>query len=124
MSSTSQAADFLNGRQHDHDARVAEQERLNALARQVNAPDLEKAIRQSADAAHEPYPQYRGYWDGWKLGRMQRQLRTKGGVIEEGDFVLFYEVDLRPCPSDITVYSARRGVNVSVPRGWSYVEAL
>jgi hypothetical protein len=100
----------------------AMQDRINGLDAQPQA--LAAEVRRVAEATHAQYPQFRGHWDGWKLGRMTRDLETKGGHIVAGDIVLFREVDLAPLRPDLTVYSVRRGCDVAVPSGWGYVEEV
>lgn len=104
---------------------AAEQDRINALdAAQPQA--LAAEVRRVAEAAHAAFPQFHGHWDGWKLGRMTRDLETKGGRIAGGDIVLFREAKVAWAPRrpDLTVYSIRRGWDVSVPSGWGYVEEV
>lgn len=55
--------------------------------------DLAEHLRGEARDQTKAYPQYGGsYFDGWKLGRLARTVRTKAGLAgEKGDLVLFRE---------------------------------
>lgn len=43
-----------------------------------------------AAAQHAQYPQYEGHWDGWKVGQLKRNIRSRGAQIgSKDDFVLY-----------------------------------
>lgn len=42
-----------------------------------------------AESDHAMYPQYKGHWNGWKLCRVKKTIRTKMGVaFVKGDIAL------------------------------------
>jgi hypothetical protein len=78
-------------------------------------------LRQQAVERHARYPQYAGYFDGWRLAVVTRNLRSKGGVSAlRGERVLASpeaHEDARG-PELVgfrTFYSTRLGWNCLVP---------
>src|SRR6185295_1878541 len=96
------------------EAREAEADAL--LSRINGTPDWDRfalvtamiTLRMAADKAHAAYPQYRGHWDGWKLGRVIRDVETKAGVaFRAGDLALYNPARPFFPDSPITTYSVR-----------------
>lgn len=97
-----------------HEAANAAQSLLDALR------ERDDLIAEAA-AAHEQYPQFAGYWDGWELSLITETIRTKAGLsFEKGDRVLV-EPGLRTDPFNgqliryRTAYSPRTRMNTSLP---------
>lgn len=70
-----------------------------------------QTLMETAQLAHEQYPQYSGCWAAadWKLVRVNRQVKTKLGVaFEAGDISLGRRNWLL---GDWTVYSVRNQIN-------------
>jgi len=52
--------------------------------------DIEAFLKAEAAEAMAKYPQYAGHFDGYRLGRAKRTVRTKMGVaVEKGELVIF-----------------------------------
>ena len=51
--------------------------------------EILEALKAEAARAHEAYPQYAGHWDGWELGQIAHDVKTKRGLaFQKGDLVL------------------------------------
>lgn len=101
-----------------HDRQTAEQELVNRAARSCSADLVRRLIVRLADRRHASYPQYAGHWNAWTLGRLRRDVITKGGVrFLAGDIVLVKPADRRLAVSafpDTTAYSVRGAVDCAV----------
>lgn len=43
-----------------------------------------------AERQHAEYPQYAGHWDGWSVGALKRDVKSRGALVgSKGDFVLY-----------------------------------
>lgn len=52
--------------------------------------DIESFLKKEAADAMAAYPQYAGFFDNYRLGRVRRTVRTKMGVAaEKGELVIF-----------------------------------
>jgi len=94
------------------------------LQEQINAaPDANaarEAIEQAAYAKHAAYRQYDGHWSGerWKLGVIDRRVRTRmGTAFERGDVVLYRDHEPHRDGTEavhLTAYSVRNGVDTAL----------
>jgi len=81
---------------------------------------VRRRLLTHAEDLHMDFPQYDGYWEDWKLGRMKRRVCMKNGTaIEEGDLVLVgLRAELQQLEGGAefccTVYNCRSGNNCSV----------
>lgn len=84
-----------------------------------------ESLRQEAEQSHQQYPQYKGYWDGWVLVRINRTITTKMGLaFVEGQYALANPTteempNLRTGKSwtAVTVYSPKTGANTCLKPG-------
>ena len=69
-----------------------------------------------AERDSEAWPQYRGHWDGWKIGQATRKVKTKLGVAcLAGETILFTE---RPSnPGEVVFYSKSNRVDTIMASG-------
>lgn len=44
------------------------------------ADQIADVLRAEAEAAHKSYPQYAGHWDGWTIGYLTADVKTKAGL--------------------------------------------
>ena len=52
--------------------------------------EIAALLVKEAEQAVAAYPQYRGHFEGYKLGRATKTIKTKAGTaVEKGDLVLF-----------------------------------
>jgi hypothetical protein len=92
--------------------------------------DIRSKLISQAEAAHAQYPQYRGHWDNWILGRVKRRvtMRKTGWHIEKGTLLL-----MEPQAEPLTmgpyvgknfriVYSPVSNMDTSIPD--SHVEVV
>lgn len=56
----------------------------------------EQWLRTQAERMATTYPQYRGYYDGWRFGVTSRHIRLKGGDVEAGTPVLVGPATIDP----------------------------
>ena len=82
-------------------------------------PTTLAGLKAEAEAAHAQFPQYKGHWDGWKLARITRRIRTKLGVaFEPGDVVLAKDETIPDPAGDqraVVAYSFRNKADTSLP---------
>ena len=85
--------------------------------------ELRAKLIADAEAAHAQYPQYKGHWDNWILGRVKRRIamRKTGWHLEKGT-VLLMEPQAEPlgmgphAGEDFRiVYSPVSNMDTSVP---------
>lgn len=75
-----------------------------------------------AAAQHEPYPQYAGHWDAWSVGRLKRDVKSRGALIgSKGDFVLYDPESFTTAesPDVLAGYRAPGMVTVYLPRHYA-----
>lgn len=77
-------------------------------------------VRSIAEASHAEYPQFAGYWDGWQLVRIKREVETKAGMAFRKDDITIVR-PIRASFSRIMVgnirvvaYSIRNGVDTEI----------
>lgn len=64
-----------------------------------DAEAIAEQLRDEARAATARYPQYAGKYDGHRLGRLTRTVKTKMGVAgEKGDLVIYCDDVLESSP--------------------------
>jgi hypothetical protein len=86
------------------------------------------ALKDDAVREHAAYPQYAGYFDRYRLGRVTRRIKTKAGVaFEVGDLCIFAPTLHSDIPglasTCVDAYSNRNGC-VTVLRASDVKEVL
>lgn len=74
-------------------------------------------LLQQANEQNAEWPQYKGHWDGWEVGVIRAEVRTKMGLA----FARFDEVLYQPQPADptlefVTAYSWRNKCDTSIQK--------
>jgi hypothetical protein len=100
------------------------QEAVNATYVQFGAQEAADLARRIAVEEHIEYPQYDGKWDGWTLGRITMDCKSKGGTqAVKGDFVIMtHERGMGLSQGYTTFYSVRLGWNCSAGYGVEPIE--
>lgn len=79
-----------------------------------------EALKDIAAAQVAQYPQYRGHFDGYRLVRIKRAVRTKLGLaFAAGEYAIAAPARPTVLPMTgsryVTVWSLRNGIDTSVP---------
>jgi hypothetical protein len=76
---------------------------------------LAGAVKRAAERHNADYPQYDGYWDGWRVVRLSTDITTKGGeAFKAGDITIATRGVM--C-AEWLAYSWRLGWNVALGYG-------
>jgi hypothetical protein len=76
---------------------------------------IRRLLVEIADGHSAKWPQYRGHWDSWRVGRAAREVKTKLGVAcHSGELVLFTE---RTEPGEQVFYSKSNRIDTIVDAG-------
>ncbi len=84
------------------------------MTQQTDVETIRQTLVAQAEAQLAQYPQYRGHWDGWRVGRITRDVKTKLGVAFKRDDVVLYTDDRGA--RFVTAYSFRNRVDTSIAR--------
>jgi hypothetical protein len=97
------------------------------VAKYLPKADAFAALKADAEKAHAQYPQYNGFWDGYRLGRVKKTIKTKMGVaFEPGDLAMIGAFKADPIDPSlnncVAVYSNRNSCDTVIRK--SDVEIL
>lgn len=88
----------------------------------ANVQEVRNSIIAEATKKHEKYPQYAGHWDGFKLVRVKKNIRTKMGIaFVKGEVSIAQDATKNLLPKYaeevagcVSVYSKRNSIDTLI----------